>query len=172
MVKFIGALCIISGCGYLGLNIAQMYKKRVELLRMLQSGLNLLETEINYTSTPLPLALKRVADKLHSESRILFEHAGRLLSNKKGVTAGEAWREGVKVLVKEIPLTNEEINILTLFGYGLGISAKEDQLKNLALVKEQLHMAEMRAVQRMEKHQRMWQYLGFCLGAVVVLILI
>lgn len=172
MVKFFGALCIISGCGYLGLTIAQMYRKRVVILQTIQSGLNLLETEINYISTPLPLALKRVADKLPNESKILFKHSARLLMNKNGFSAGEAWREGVRALAKEIPLTNEEINILTLFGHGLGISAKEDQLKNLALVKEQVHMAERSAVQRMEKHERMWRYLGFCLGAVVVLILI
>lgn len=172
MIKMVGAVCILIACGYIGLKIAGMYKKRVEVLKFLQNGLNLLETEINYGATPLPIALKRISKKLHKGAAILFIHAANKLEENKGIPACVAWEEGVNRLNDVTPLTEEEINILTCFGKSLGNSDKEEQLKNIALAKEQLKMVEKCAEVAKEKNQRMWRYMGFCLGAVIVLILI
>jgi len=167
-----GALCILAGCGYLGFQMGDRYRRRTEILRYLQNGLNLLETEISYGSTPLPLALARIAEKMRGESRIPFMHAAKLLQENKGLTAAEAWEEGVGALVAEFPLSREEVSILVLFGHGLGCSAREEQLKNIRLAQEQLRMAEKNAEEARIKNQRMWQYMGLCSGGVIVLLLI
>lgn len=172
MFKMIGALCVFGSCGYLGLRIGHIYKIRTELLRSLQNGLNLLETEISYSSTPLPFALERVGKHLPGESSFLFQKAARVLLIDKGATASEAWEEGIKALEREVPLREEEITILTLFGKGLGSSAKEEQMKNIALSREQLRMVEKTAWEEREKNQKLWQYMGFCLGTVIILIFI
>lgn len=172
MLKLIGAAIILSSCGVGGLKIAHVYQERTRVLRFLQNGLNLLETEINYVSTPLPLALLRVSEKLTQTPRILFGKAADILQKEEGVTAKEAWERGIAELNHRVPLTREEIGILSVFGCGLGISSKEDQLKNISLAREQLRMAEKAADEAREKNQRVWQYLGFGLGAVVVLILL
>lgn len=172
MFKLTGAFCILAACGYIGLKMAGVYNKRVEVLRFIQNGLNLLETEINYGATPLPLALKRIGEKLNQRSAILFSQAAKELEKNKGIPASVAWEEGIYKLSEVIPLTTEEIHILTCFGKSLGSSDKEEQIKNIALAREQLKMVEKSASVAKEKNQRMWQYLGFCLGAVIVLILI
>jgi len=170
--KLTGALCIIGGCGWAGLKVAGVYRRRAELLRCLQNGLSFLEAEISYGSTPLPLALRRVGEKLDKDSGALFTRAAQILCLNKGATASEAWEEGIKLLNGNIPLTAEELSILTMFGHGLGNSAREEQLKNIALVRQQLGMAEKKAAEARVKSEKMWQYLGFCLGGVIVLVFI
>lgn len=172
MWKLAGALFIIGGCGYAGLTVGAAYRKRTETLRCLQHGLNLLETEINYGLTPLPLALQRVGQRLPGASAKVFSRAAQILGRAEGITAQEAWDEGIRALSETTPLWEEEISILTLFGRGLGSSDKEDQLKHFALTREQLRLAEQKAIDARNKNQRIWQYMGFCLGAVIVLILI
>jgi len=167
-----GALCIFVGCGYLGFKVGDQYRQRTEILRYLQNGFNLLETEISYSSTPLPLALTRIAEKMRGLSQIPFAHAAKLLKHNQGLTAAEAWEEGVSCLALEFPLSREEISILVLFGHGLGCSAREEQMKNIVLAREQLRMAERAAEEARMKNQRMWQYMGLCTGGIIVLVLI
>lgn len=172
MFKLVGATFIMGGCGYLGVRISSIYKKRTELFRFLQNGLTLLETEINYTSTPLPLALERVGKKLNKDCQPLFVRAAAVLQENKGVSAAEAWSLGVGALCENVPLTKEEIELLNVFGHGLGGSAKEEQVKNIALTRKQLSLVEKTAEEEQAKNQKMWQYLGISFGAVIVLILI
>ena len=172
MYRMIGAFCVIGGCGWAGLKIAGIYRRRAELLPRIQNGLNFLETEISYGATPLPLALRRVGEKLDPESAVLFMAASQALDENSGATANEAWEKGIRELGGRIPLTTAEISVLTMFGRNLGNSAREEQLKNIALAREQLGMAEKDAAEARSKSERMWQYLGFCLGGVIVLVLL
>lgn len=172
MFKVVGGLCIIGSCTYLGLRISSGYRQRTEMFRFLQNALTLLETEISYTATPLPLALERVGKKINKNCRPLFITAASVLQEKRGATASEAWFEGIKALSGKVSLTEEERELLQVFGHGLGGSAKEEQVKNIDLTRKQLHQAEKAAEEEQIKNQRMWQYLGFCLGTAIVLMLI
>jgi len=172
MFKLLGAFCILGSCGYIGVRISSIYKKRTEIFRFLQNGLTLLETEISYCSTPLPLALERVGKKINKDCQPLFVRAAAVLKENKGVTAAEAWQAGVEALGHEVPLTKEEKELLFIFGHGLGGSAKEEQVKNIALTQKQLNVLEKAAEEEQARNQKMWQYLSFSIGAVIVLILI
>lgn len=172
MLKLLGACCMIGGCGYLGLQISSNFSRRVRLLQVLQNGLTMLETEINFTATPLPLAMQRVGEKLEGEAGSLFLRTGKKLVQYPGFSAGEAWDLSIGELCRLVPLTKEETAILRLFGWGLGVSAKEEQIKNIALAKEQLAEKEKAALEARGKNERMWRYLGFCTGAIAVLMLL
>jgi stage III sporulation protein AB len=172
VLKLMGVICIIGGCGWGGLVIAGMYRKRAEILRVLQNGLSLLETEISFSSTPLPVALKKVGEKLDQESGLLFSHAAEVLQEESGSVASEAWEKGLEVLRQHVPMLEEETSILKHFGQGLGCSDKEGQLNNISLTRQQLRLAGEMAEEDRKKNQRLWQYLGFCLGTVIVLLLI
>ncbi len=167
-----GALCIICGCGYAGLKAAGTYSRRVEVLRNLQNGFSLLETEISYSSTPLPVALRRAGEKLDKITGSVFGKAAALLEMNRGYTAGEAWEEAVSILAGESFVRREEMSVLLMFGHGLGNSAREEQLKNIALTREQLRIIEKKALENRDKNTKMWQYMGFCLGIIIVLVLI
>lgn len=172
MLRIVGACCILAGCGWFGFNKGEEFRQRTVILRHLQNGLNLLETEISYGQTPLPVALTRIATKLKGAAQIPFACSAQLLKDNMGLTAAEAWEEGVRSLNSAFSLTGEDKSILLLFGQGLGCSAREEQLKNIALVQEQLRMAETAAEEARAKNQKMWQALGICSGGVLVLLLI
>ena len=172
MYKVLGGLCIIGSCTYLGLRISGVYRQRTEMFRFMQNALTMLETEISYTATPLPLALERVGNRVNKTCSSLFVTAASVLQAQKGVTAGEAWAEGIAVLSGKVSVTEEERELLQVFGQGLGCSAKEEQLKQIELTRKQLSQAEKIAEEEQQKNQRMWQYLGFCLGLTIVLVLI
>ena len=66
-----------------GFKKARFYRERTELFRFLQNGLTLLEAEINYGVTPLPLALKRIEQRVNPICQPLFGRAAVLLQEKK-----------------------------------------------------------------------------------------
>ena len=78
----------------------------------------------------------------------------------------------MQALNEKIPLTDQERDLLLIFGQGLGNSALEEQIKQLTLTRKQLSLFEKRAQAVEDKNQKMWQYLGISAGIVIVLILI
>jgi stage III sporulation protein AB len=172
VVKIIGALILIMALGIVGLVIARNYSLRPQQIRYMIHGLKMLETEMLYGLTPLPIGLKRVGKKLPFPLGQFFISSADYLVNGEGLTAGEAWEMALNNLAEESALLPEDLDILLYFGQSLGGSDREEQSKNLKLVKEQLINQEKKAEELRAKNQKLWQYLGFSLGAVIVLILI
>lgn len=172
MLKVIGAFMIISASGIVGLVIARNYSLRPQQIRYLQSGMQMLETEILYGLTPLPLAMERVGRRLPKPISLLFLHTAKLLVAEGDYTAGEAWEKALLILEEESALIGEDLDTLKYFGQSLGGSDKDEQSKNLTLIKEHLKNLAQKADMAKEKNQKLWQYLGFSFGAVVALILI
>jgi stage III sporulation protein AB len=166
-----GAVMLIIASGIVGLVVARNYSLRPQQIRYLQNAMQMLETEILYGLTPLPLALKRVGKRLPHPINDLFYKTADLLIEGEGLTAGEAWEIALHDLEEESALLPEDLDILVYFGQSLGGSDREEQSKNLKLVKEHLINMEKKADQLKEKNQKLWQYLGFSLGAIIALIL-
>ncbi|MFZ5943385.1 MAG: stage III sporulation protein SpoIIIAB [Bacillota bacterium] len=172
MFKVAGAFMIIIASGLIGLVIARNYSVRPQQLRYLQSAVQMLETEMLYGLTPLPLALQRVGKRLPYPVNHLFLHTSKTLVEGEGYTAGEAWAASLNELEEQSALLPEDLDTLLYFGQNLGGSDREEQSKNLLLIKEHLKNLEKKAETAKEKNQRLWQYLGFSLGAVVALIIL
>jgi len=172
VVKLIGAIFLIMGLGISGLVIARNYSLRPQQLRYLHHGLQMLETEMLYGLTPLPIALKRVGKRLPFPIGRFYLVVADFLVKSEGMTAGEAWEKALKDLEEVSSLLPEDLDVLLYFGQSLGGSDREEQEKNLKLVKEQLTNLEQKAEEAKAKNQKLWQYLGFSLGGVIVLILL
>ena len=63
---------LVMGTGTVGLNIARNFSLRPQQLRHLKSALQMLETEVLFGLTPLPLGLQRVG-KMAFPINKLFE---------------------------------------------------------------------------------------------------
>ncbi|MDI9568456.1 MAG: stage III sporulation protein SpoIIIAB [Bacillota bacterium] len=171
MLKLTGALLIIGACGLLGNDIARAYAQRPRLLRSLQTALQLLETEINYGATPLPAALKLVATAGDPQIAPFFLSVRALLLEPGGKGLVEAWKRGLEELKYYTVLTERDLEPLAALGGILGGSDRQDQVKHLQLAREQLKGAEKGAREACSKIERMWRYLGFLLGTMLVLTL-
>ena len=63
LAKLILSLIIIISAGIIGYVLAYRYVERNQELKNLYIAFQLLETEIMYSSSSLPIALKRVGDR-------------------------------------------------------------------------------------------------------------
>ncbi|MBE3588584.1 MAG: stage III sporulation protein AB [Thermoanaerobacteraceae bacterium] len=171
MFKLLGSLLIILAAGGMGITISGNYARRPRDLRSLQAALQMLETEITYTATPLPEALGQVALRAGGRVAPLFSRAREELLSLSGCTAQEAWETSLKEFYPGTALKPADLAILRRLGAALGISNIQDQSKHLRLAMEQLGLEMARAEEEAARYVKLWNYLGFLGGLAAVLML-
>lgn len=147
---------------------------RTRTWRLLSSGLSMLETEVSYALTSLPAAFQEVARRLPAGAvRSFFAECGALLDREEVVTAEECWRRAVeRTLNPEVLLKPEDREILLAMGSYLGLSDARDQIRRLRLAREKAGERERASREEERQKGRLFCYVGFTFGALVVLVLI
>lgn len=171
MIKLVGSVMIILAGGFAGIIMALDYMRRPRELRAVQAALQMLETEITYTATPLGEALERVASRSDSGLQLLFLTAASGLRSMSGITAGEAWDTALSKYYPGSSLNENDLQILKNLGNALGVSDRQDQSKHFRLAFEQLKLETARAEAEAAKNVKMWNCLGFC-GSMALVLLI
>lgn len=171
MLKLTGAVIVILSVGFTGITIANRYSRRLQELRSLLPALQMLETEITYAATLLPEALHLVALRCPEIIAPLFEKAAAELFSMSGFTVWEAWGKALEIFSHQSALNKADLAILHNLGGVLGISDRQDRSKHLCLAREQLKIQVEKAEEEAAKNVKLWNYLGFLGGLVVVLIL-
>ena len=172
LLKSMGIALIIGGFGGFGLSGARRFKRRVEELKNMRLALGFLEKEITCTYTPLSRALSRTAVFCDRPVSLLFQESAGLLEAGEGITAGEAWRQGLEKLARDSALKAGDLQLLNSAAAQLGMSDAAEQKKVFNLLQEELRMQEEKARDELESGRKLWAYGGFIMGAVVVLLLI
>lgn len=171
MLKLMGSLLVLLAGGLAGVTVARNYSRRPQELRSLQSALQMLETEITYTATPLPEALGHVAARAGESVAPLFTRTREELLSMSGCTAREAWEAALKEFYPATALTPADLAILRQLGNALGISDRQDQSKHLRLAMEQMRVEIVRAEEESQRYVKLWNYLGLLAGLAIVLML-
>jgi stage III sporulation protein AB len=172
IIKIFGAVIIIFACGFAGVYKGQCYAKRPIQIRKIRSALQNLESEISWAATPLPEALNRVGLIIGNPINKLFIRAGCLIEKNKNKSVGELWEAALIEIKSSLSIGEEEIEVLKSFGYSLGNTHKDEQIKNINLVKEHLKSLEIKAEAEKNKYEKMYRTLGFLLGMALTLVLI
>lgn len=166
----IGCVVLIAGCGSLGLWLAHRIRLRPMELRECLMALALLDTEIVWGSTPLPEAFSIVKERTDQPWKGFFaELQERLL---RGESASLAWKATISKQNQHFSLKQEDWQVISDVGKGLGRSDSHEQHKQLELVQRQLALMKDQAGIWSDKQAKMWSYLGFLCGIAGVLILI
>lgn len=171
MLRLIGAVMIIAACGLVGIIVSKSYLLRPKYLHDLSAALQLLETEINYTRTSLPEACTIIAKRIKEPVSQFFTCFAESLKNESGVNAQEAWDNSLIVLA-DAGFLKQDIEIIKQLGSVLGRSDAADQLKHITALQKRIQALAKVAELERDKNVRLWNYLGFCIGALVVLLLI
>jgi stage III sporulation protein AB len=135
-------------------------------------SLQMLETEISYTSTPLPDAFQNVSVKSRSPAKELFMEAGCNLKSRTYSTVGEAFEKALDTIKDRMSIAKEDIEVLKSFGYSMGTSDTEGQVKSFRLVLKQLEGQEVKAEELRNKNERLYKSLGLLGGIAVTILLI
>lgn len=171
LFKLLGGSLVILSCSMIGFLIAGQYQLRPKILRNLQTAISMLETEINYGHSPLPEALKNIAKKCDKGISELFLNTVKYISERSGLTAGEAWEEALEDFFPNSNLSRADMEILSAFGKYLGATDIQDQIKNIKLTLIHLRQQEVAALEERQKNEKLWRYLGVLSGIMVFLLL-
>ena len=172
MIKIIGSLMIIIASSLVGFMFSCNLRKRANQLSELQNSLLQLQNEIMFTHTPLPEAFLKVAAKSKPPISELFSYVGdKLLSNSVD-SVYDAFNSAFKVLDGYFNIKNEDIDLLMDLAKSLGGSDIQGHKKIFSLIDNNLTKRLEEANYQIVKNSKMYNYLGFSFGAVVVIMLI
>jgi stage III sporulation protein AB len=172
MIKVIGLAGIFFSCTCMGLFMSQAFVQRQNQIREFKVFLNLLETEINYLATPLPLIFEKFKNSLDGNIRTFLTQFLKIFHEEPSKTASEIWVESIKALEQTSKLKGDDYQILLNFGLGLGSSSKEEQIKNIKFTQELLHKQYCQAEIERNKNEKLYKTMGLLLGLGLALIFI
>ena len=172
LIKVIGGLLVISASGLFGILYSNRLSLRYRELANLRRVMQMLETEVVYGATPLPVALCSVSNKADGLVSSFFRNVSECLSERSFYTFGEAWNDSAEKLLMESSLVKSDIELIKSFGNILGCSDREDQKKHFQLFYLQLRHQEDSATEEIKRSAKMYRSLGFLLGVAVFVVLI
>lgn len=172
LFKFIYSIIIIGCSSLLGFIFANTYVERSKLLNSLLSTLQMLETEIVYGATPIPVIMQKVGNKSKKEIGDIFLSAADLLNLNLGQTFDEIWCSVVTQETKHTCFNREDTDLLLSLGKNLGISNCEDQMKHIRLIQEEFKRHYELALVEQNKNTKLFKNLGFLLGMTIVIIVL
>lgn len=172
MLKILGSITIIAGATAIGFVYSNIYLQRVKQLRDMQFALNMMETEISYTATPLTEVLLSAGEKSSSTIKKLFTGMAEVLISKKKNSVYEAFMYIYNQMKGEIYLDKEEVGIVSSFMQSFGSSDIEGQKKNFNITIKKLEEFEKRAEEIRNKNEKLYRYLGLSFGVLIVIILV
>lgn len=171
-LKIVGTSLVIAGFGGWGLAGARRVEKRVEDIVGLRIALGFLEKEITVMFSPLSLALQRTAEFCDPPVAHLFAESAVLLQKRQGITAKEAWGQGLISLARYSALLPADLKLVENIGAQLGMSNASEQKKMFSVILEELKLQEEKAREKARANHKLWSYGGFILGAAVVILLL
>ncbi len=170
-IKLILSIAIICCSSLLGFILSNTYIERTKLIKGLLSTLQMLETEIVYGATPIPILLKKVGNKSKKEIGDIFLYTSNLLNEKQGENFEKIWNDSVSKKVEGTAFNNDDVEILLSLGKNLGISNCEDQVKHIKLIREEFKRQYEISIIEQNKNAKLYKNLGFLLGLAIVIIL-
>ncbi|MBU3142195.1 stage III sporulation protein SpoIIIAB [Clostridium sp. CF012] len=172
MIKIIACAVILGASTLAGFIYSERLKYRVFQLNEVQRAIYQLQNEITYVHALLPDAFKSVAQKSEEPIRELFNRTSELLSGNSYENVYEAMNSAMNLIKNRIYLNADDINVILDLSKTLGESDIEGQVNIFSLtltnLKKQIKISE----DYMNKNIRMYRYLGFSFGAMIVIALI
>lgn len=169
MLKLIGAILVVAGCGSVGFRIAANQRIEERELRRLIGALDYMECELQYRLTPLPLLCKQAGEERADRiGKVLTEFSIALESQQEGDT--DACMRAV--LSENTDLSSDITQIFAQLGKSVGRFDIEGQLKGLESVRFACRSKLATLECNREVRLRSYQTLGLCAGAALAILFV
>lgn len=172
IIKVICSLVIIISCTLLGVKYGENLRKRVEELNSLLQAVNLMKVHIQYTFTPIPEILEDIANKSNEPLASLFRNISEILFQNAVDSVHEAFTEELSKENHELHLKNDDKSILLDLAKSLGDTDVEGQNNVLSLIEMKLKKQIKSAEIELDKNLKVYRYLGFSIGATIVILIV
>jgi len=169
LLKWIGGLCIILGCSYVGFRMASNQRREVQYLQMLQQQLEFMVCELQYRLTPLPDLCRKTAGEGSGALRKVFYTLAQELEDQISPNAERCMHSAISKCGNLPEITR---NCLILLGKSLGRFNLDGQIKGLEAVCQDCKRHLEHLQHNKEERLRSYQTLGICAGAGIAILFI
>lgn len=167
LYKLLGGGLIIAATTVFGCTKARALSERVQSLLRIKTALSVLESEIIFSANHMKRAFLRLAETVGPEA--LFRDAAARLE-EEGVC--KAWRNAVDAHRKKLCLADEDVRMLKTLSAELGMTDRENQVKNLRRVTALLDTALIKAREDYDRSARLYRSCGVMAGLLAVILFI
>lgn len=163
---------IVICCTLAGFIYSDKYRRRVVELNELHRAVIQLQNEILYTYTPLPEAVRNVSEKSIHPLDKLFLEVYKVLSSSRVESVYEAFLSAINNNKDYTSLKKEDLAILLDMSKTLGESDLDGHRRIFELATNELKKKIDIAEKSMNENVKMYRFLGFSVGALIVIMLI
>lgn len=172
IIKFIGCILILIATTGAGFMYSEKYRKRVIQLKEFERTLLLLENQMEYTHTPLPEAFLNISKKAKEPVNLFFKGVSDLLNKGEVENVNEAFNEAFKKNKALFFLNETDIDVLNDLSKSLGCFGISGEKSVFNLINKNLKTHIEDSEEKAKKNVKMYRYLGFFMGAVIILIIV
>ena len=148
---------------------AALKRRRCELEQFLL-GIRVIESEMNYSSSPLWLCFQRGGESVKTEIKNVFLRTAEEI--KTSGNGESAFLRSLEFFRGDLGLTDDDIEKMSRFAIGLGTSDMEQSLKNISRVREQLDTSVREAERNEMKWGRVFRNGGWLMGFAAALLFV
>ncbi len=169
LLKFIGAFCVIIGCGAVGFRIAAVYRYEEKCMRQLLDTVSYMIWELNYRLTPLPTLCRQAASRKNGAVyRFLLN-----LANEMDAQLSPNVALCCKVcLDKQKDLPTQSRKLIEILGSNLGKFDLDGQIDSLNTLKAEIQRQLESHCKDKDVRIRSYQTLGLCAGAAMAILFV
>ena len=169
ILKLLGAVMIITGCGGIGFRIAANHRQEEKNLRQLIGILDYMECELQYRLTPLPELCRQAAKEFSGLLGKVFSELALEMETQVSPDLDTCMCIAVEKSPKLTPFAREE---LLLLGKSVGRFDMEGQLKGLEAVRQDCRRQLEGLSCNRDTRLRSYQTLGLCAGAALAILFV
>lgn len=100
ILKIVGACVLIMATSMYGFSMSNAYIKRIESLKELKKCIILLDGELRYNSTPIRIAMDKIAERNTSMYSLFLNKVSGAMENDNSLPLSEAWERAVNEVLE------------------------------------------------------------------------
>lgn len=172
MLKLLGAILIIGGCGALGLSARQELRRRITAVDGCIKALGRMESEISCCQTPSDELISLLAREGDAAIVPVFRRMEEQLGRNDGLSLGYKWRRALQEAGPGCGLREEELGVLCDASSFLGRYDSEQQLRGLRAAVSRLEGIRGEAAEDLRNRGNLYRTCGLTLGVLAVILLL
>ncbi|MEE0776732.1 MAG: stage III sporulation protein AB [Bacillota bacterium] len=171
-MRYLILIVIVILMGFIGMLACRGLIARRRELEWFYQALSLMETEMDFSRDPLPVALSRTGARIGGIVALVFHRASKILAESPVVGGEGAFLAALKEYRDDLSLNDEDLAVLGRFSCDLGLTDLEDQKKKLNFCAKAVELQLEAARLSEQKWKRICSVGGWMAGIVFALILI
>jgi len=172
MFKLAGILLLMAGCCGLGINRVAEAKQRIRELREIRRIVIRIQSEMVYGKRALPEICLLFGQCMEEPYRTAFSSIFQKLEENDGTDFGRIWKEQMEECMRNLPLLEEEKDILRNMPEHLGILDEKQQAADIGQSLDFLAAHIARAEAGYDNQARVTMSISVMAGIFLVILLL